>query len=189
VLKRSIETGSLVSPGTSAFTLADSSSVKAVFGVPDAIVGRVRLGMRLPITSESFGMTEFWGQVTAVSPVADPSSRVFQVELTIPNGRDLLKPGMIASVAVPDPAVPNAAAARVLAIPLSSVVTGGADQDFAVFVVEKENGKSIARRRPIKIGEVYGNMISVSEGLTPQQQVIVAGASLTSDGELVEIIP
>jgi multidrug efflux system membrane fusion protein len=190
VLERSIEVGSLVAAGTAAFTLADSSSVKAVFGVPDTIVRRARLGMRLPVTSESFGAATFWGQVTAISPNADPASRVFQVEVTIPNPRDLLKPGMIATVAIRDDGdASRASAGRMLAVPLSSVVRGASSEEFAVFVVGTENGKSVARRRAIKIGEVYGNMIAVLEGLTLQEQVIVTGASLISDGEPVQIIP
>jgi multidrug efflux system membrane fusion protein len=188
VLNRSIEVGSLVSPGAPVFTLADSSSVKAIFGVPDTVVGRARLGMRLAVTSESFGMTQFWGQITAISPNADPATRVFQLELTIPNARNLLKPGMIASVAIPEQAV-SARAAGIQTVPLGSVVKGASEGEFAVFVAETENGRNVARRRPIQIGEVYGNMVAVSEGLTPQQQVIVTGASLLTDGEPVQIIP
>ena len=39
--------------------------------------------------------TEFEGQITAVFPAADPKSRVFNVEVTIPNPKGLLQPGMI----------------------------------------------------------------------------------------------
>src|SRR5262249_36086018 len=39
VLKRNIETGSLVNPGDVAFIVADTSSIKAAFGVPDTDAG------------------------------------------------------------------------------------------------------------------------------------------------------
>src|SRR5258708_20027826 len=43
---------------------------------------------------------EFEGQITSVFPAADPKSRVFNVEVTIPNPKALLRPGMIVSLRV-----------------------------------------------------------------------------------------
>ena len=44
--------------------------------------------------------TAFAGRVTAIAPAADPQSRVFDVEVTIPNGDGRLRPGMIGTVAI-----------------------------------------------------------------------------------------
>ena len=74
--------GTLVGPATNGFTLADTKSVKAVFGVPDTSIGRVRLGQHLAITTDSLPQ-QFAGRVSAISPAADPKSRVFSVEVTI----------------------------------------------------------------------------------------------------------
>src|ERR1700678_839399 len=76
VVKRSIDLGSLVGPATNGFTLADTESVKAVFGVPDTSVSRVRLGERLAISTDALPQ-QFAGRVSAISPAADPKSRVF----------------------------------------------------------------------------------------------------------------
>src|SRR6266436_1999906 len=41
---------------------------------------------------------QYSGRVTSISPSADARSRVFTIEVTLPNRRNTLKPGMIASV-------------------------------------------------------------------------------------------
>src|ERR1700761_2429191 len=97
IVSRNVDLGTLVGPATNGFTLADTRSVKAVFGVPDVSMNRVRLGQHLSITTDAFPQP-FDGRVSAISPSADPKSRVFSVEVTIPNAKDRLKSGMIASL-------------------------------------------------------------------------------------------
>src|SRR6201996_1558927 len=97
IVSRNVDLGTLVGPATNGFTLADTKSVKAVFGVPDISINRVKLGQHLAITTDAFP-TAFAGRVSAISPAADPKSRVFSVEVTIPNAKDRLKSGMIASL-------------------------------------------------------------------------------------------
>lgn len=189
ILKRSIELGTLVGTGTVGFVVADTSSVKAVFGVPDLLMRRARLGVTLGITTDVYGPREFPGRITTISPAADPSTRVFDVELTVPNPQALLKPGMIATVAVPNEGEPSAPVRPVLVVPLSAVVKPEGGQGYAVFVLVEEKGKPVARRRAVRLGEVYGNMIGILEGVKQNERVIVSGSTLVSDGEQVRVIP
>ena len=76
--------GTLVGPATNGFTIADTQSVKAVFGVPDTSIGRVKLGQQSGHLHRCLSQP-FAGRVRAISPAADPKSRVFSVEVTIPN--------------------------------------------------------------------------------------------------------
>src|SRR5579863_346085 len=64
VLKRLIEVGALVAPGTPAFVLGDVHEVKTVFGVSDTVLPKIRIGMTLPVTTESLPGATFSGQVT-----------------------------------------------------------------------------------------------------------------------------
>src|SRR5260370_26521875 len=101
VLSRSIEVGTLANAGTVAFVLADLTRVKAVFAVPDSLVQRAKTGASLSVTSDAFGNVEFPGRISALAPSADPQSRVFSVDVTIPNPRRQLTPGMVANADVP----------------------------------------------------------------------------------------
>jgi multidrug efflux system membrane fusion protein len=191
VLQRMVEIGTLVGPGTPGFILADTTSVKAVFGVPDRIVQIAKLGIPLTINTESILGVDFEGRITAISPSADPASRVFNVEVTIPNPRNQLKAGMIATVEVPGEAISGQrASAAAPVVPLTAIVKSPQNPNgYAVFVVEGREGKQVARLHNVKVGEVYGNNIAVNDGVKLKERVIVTGATLVVDGEPVRVIP
>jgi RND family efflux transporter MFP subunit len=185
IVSRNVDLGTLVGPATNGFTLADTQSVKAVFGVPDISMNRVRLGQHLSIITDAFPQS-FAGRVSAISPAADPKSRVFSVEVTIPNPHDRLKSGMIASLALEGSQLPQS----VLAIPLSAVVRNPESANgFAVLIAEGGGDTSTARLHPIELGEIYGNMIAAKGGLNAGESVITTGAGIVKNGDKVRIIP
>jgi len=186
LLKRSIEVGSLVAPGTLAFVLADTSSVKVVFGVPDVMVAHVKPGMPLSITTEALPDTSIVGRVTRIAPAADAQTRLFEVELTVPNQRNQLKVGMIASLSVPV-ATPRE---MPLVVPLTAVVRLKDDPSgYAVYVVQQVGADSFARLRKVQVGEVYGNLIAVSEGVERGERVVSSGTMLLNDGDRIRLVP
>lgn len=190
LLERRIEQGALVSAGTVGFVLADISSVKARFGIPDAMVQSVKLGAAIDVMVEALDGASLAGRVTAIAPAADPQSRVFDVEITVPNGDGRLRPGMIGTVALGQSGETRAAAAPVLTVPLTAIVRAepGSDQ-YAVFLSERKGGEEFARLRRVTLGEVLGNGIAVREGLALGDRVIVSGATLLVDGDSIRAIP
>ncbi|MEI6667218.1 MAG: efflux RND transporter periplasmic adaptor subunit [Acidobacteriota bacterium] len=181
LIKRLVERGSLVAPGTPAFLLADTTSVKAVFGVPDVVVRQLTMGRPQRLTFEALKDDAFDGRITSIAPAPDPVSRVYQIEITVPNLRGQLEVGFIATLLLADQP-----GARVVTVPLEAIVkpaTGSAE--YAVFVLDEQNGQQVARLRPVKLGEVLGNAIAVTDGLAAGQRVIVRGATLLVDGQRV----
>jgi multidrug efflux system membrane fusion protein len=188
VLERRIERGTLVAPGSVGFVVGNMKSVKAVFGVPDVVAPQMTLGTPMPIRTDAVPNRFFPGRVTAVSPAADPQSRVFSIEVTVPNQDEALRPGMVATVEVRhgDPA---RAAAQPPAVPLAAVVKAPSGSGYAVFIVEDAAGKTVARSRPVTLGDVSGNTVAVPGGMKVGERVIVSGATLVHDGEAVRIVP
>lgn len=185
LVKRSVDLGSLVGPATNGFTLADTSSVKAVFGVPDTFISRVKLGQHLVIVTDALSHS-VGGRVSAISPAADPKSRVFSVEVTIPNPRDELKSGMIASLTLDGAKLQPPA----LAVPLSAVIRDPAHANgFAVMVAEGVGDLVSARLQPVQLGETFGNMIVATGGLSYGERVITTGVTLIKNGDNVRVIP
>ena len=130
----------------------------------------------------------FRGQITRVAPSADPSSRVFEVEVTIPNQDGALKSGMIAALEVDHRGAAAPTTGRL--VPLNAVVRPpGQAQGYAVYVVEGPTGKQHARLRRVELGDVSGNLIRVTSGLQGGERVIVRGATLAVDSQAVRIIP
>lgn len=185
VLKRAVEVGSLVGPGALGVVLADTSSVKIVFGVPDVIVAKMKLGSEVAITLDAVP-GEQKATVSRIAPSADPKSRVFDIEATLPNPNDDLKVGMIGSLKLTG----GEKAPTSLVLPLTAVVRSPHDpRGFSVFVVEGGAGAEVARLRDVKLGEVMGNTVLVTENLKPGDRVISMGATLAVDGESVRVIP
>ncbi|HMI51200.1 MAG TPA: efflux RND transporter periplasmic adaptor subunit [Candidatus Saccharimonadales bacterium] len=183
ILTRNIELGNLASPATAAFTIADTSAVKASFGVPDYALKHLRLGQEFTIRLQD-EPKGYPGRVTSISPNADERNRVFTVEVTVSNRKDSLKPGMIASIAlsgVPQPPTPS--------VPLSAIVPYPAQPGrFAVVVAQERAGKWTASLREVQLGVTHESSMGVT-GVQPGEQVIAVGAQLVTDGEPIEVIP
>lgn len=185
IVKRSVDVGSLVGPATNGFSIADTQTVKAVIGLPDIYIDRVRIGQRLTITTDALP-GEFEGRVTSISPAADPKSRVFSVEISIQNPKNSLKSGMIATLSIPGKEL----ARSITAVPIGSVVRDPQKQDgFAVMIAEGQGAVVTARLRPVELGNAYGNMIAVTGGLNNGEKVITTGAGIVKNGDQVQIIP
>lgn len=185
IIKRTVDVGSFVGLATNGFTIANTQTVKAVFGIPDTVMARVKLGQRLNISNDALAR-QFAGRVTAISAAADPKSRVFSVEVTIPNPTNELKSGMIASLAIQGEPLPQ----TVLAVPLSAVVRDPRQPDgFAVMIAQGDSEIESVRLRPVQLGNVYGNMIATSSGLQSGERVVTTGISLLKDGDSIRVIP
>jgi RND family efflux transporter MFP subunit len=183
LVKRNVDLGSLVGPATNGFTLADTNSVKAVFGVPDVFINRVKPGQHLVVTTDALNHPVD-GRVSAISPAADPKSRVFSVEVTLSNAKDELKSGMIASLSLDGARLEQPA----LAVPLSAVIRDPARANgFAVMTIEGTGDMVSARLQPVELGDPYGNMIVVRGGLRNGQAVITTGVTLIKSGDQVRV--
>ena len=183
ILSRNIELGNLVAPGVEVFTIADTSAVKIGFGVPEHAVKQLRLGQKFSIHLQD-DPKEYEGVVTSIAASADEKNRVFAIEVTVPNPKSYLKPGMIASlnlVGVQD--------APVLTVPLTAIIADPASSGrYAVFVATDEGGKWMAHVREVTLGETHENDVAV-DGVKAGEKVIVVGTAGLKDGDFVQVLP
>jgi multidrug efflux system membrane fusion protein len=197
VAEKTIETGERKAAHEVAFRLIDISKVKVVFGVPDTMIGdpalpsrtdRVALGQELQITADAFEGRSLTGAVTKIAPQADPVTRTFRTELTLPNperalGQRLLRPGMIVTVRV--------AAEKdrsVVLLPMSAIHRGRSAGDLAVFEVITEGARDVVHMRTVAVGDVLGNQIEVlpaQSEVRPGARVAVSTAERLADGAAV----
>jgi len=183
ILARNIELGNLAAPGNPAFTIADTSAVKISFGVPDYAVRRLRLGQQFSIHLQD-DPKEYSGRVTSIAASADEKNRVFAIEVTVPNLKASLKPGMIASLSLT-----GVQKAPVPAVPLGAVVANpGSSGHYAVFVAKEEAGKWVAHLREVTLGETHESDVAV-EGVNPGEKVVVVGAAGLKDGDFIQVLP
>lgn len=183
ILARNIELGDLASAGAIAFTIADTSAVKVSFGVPEYAVRHLRLGQEFSIHLQD-DPKDYKGKVTSIAASADEKNRVFPIEVTVFNPKNVLKPGMIASLnvtGVPKPPVPS--------VPLSAIVANPSTPgQYAVFVATEQNGRWLATLRGVVLGETHENGVGV-DGLRPGEKVVAVGTANLKDGTPIQILP
>lgn len=185
ITARNVDRGSLVGTATVGFSLTDTHLVKAVFAVPDSTLASVHLGTKQPVMLDVL-QHEVPGVVTAISPQADPKTRLFSIEVTLDNSREEIRPGMLGSLTLG--AVHNDKPR--LAVPLSAVVRSPSDpKGFAVLCLTERDGKTFASAQRIEIGQTFGNAIEVMSGLRVNQRIVARGGSLVRDGQQVRVLP
>jgi RND family efflux transporter, MFP subunit len=185
IVKRTVDAGSLVGPATNGFTIADLRTLKAVFGIPDTMVSKIKRGQTVQLTTDAVP-GPISGRVSAISTSADAKSRVYSVEVSIANAANKFKAGMIATLELGAEAL----ASPVTGVPLDAVIHDPQRPDgFAVMVAEGQGDSTIARLRPVELGKPYGNMVAVTSGVAVNETVITTGVSLIKNGDVVRQLP
>jgi RND family efflux transporter MFP subunit len=170
------EVGELVMPGTPLFSVVKTDIVKIEAGVPESYVRNIQLGSKSTITFDVLPGTEFEAPVTFVGPSISNLSRTFPIEIELKNDTEMLKPEMFANI-------------RIQKAHLEDVVVIPRDA-----IIETETGKyafvvndGAAKRRAVKIGAAFNNMVWIEEGIVAGEQLIVVGHRDLVDGEQVAI--
>jgi len=185
IVKKEVELGSFVGPGSPVFALSRTDLMKIVIGVPDTALPAVTLGEPVDVTVDAFGDRTFQARVSRMASAADPRTGNFEIEVAIPNPDRALKAGMIGSLEV---AAGKAADPQTyFRVPLSAIVQAG-EGGYGVYIASDSNGGTIATLRPVEIGPVLGTDITVVRGLADGDEVITSGANLIKNGQRVEIV-
>ena len=185
IVKKSVELGAFVAPGTPTFVIANTDLAKIVVGVPDTMVRSLHAGLATDVTVDAFPNRSFHASISRIAAAADPKTRNFEVEVAIPNHDRLLKSGMIGSLQFVSPAA--VAQQSSLAVPISAIVPSP-DGKYGVFLVAKSPAGDVARLRPVDIGSVEGNEVRIASGVATGDRVITMGATLLKDGQRVEVL-
>jgi len=184
IVEKNVEPGSLVAAGTSAFTLDDTRVVKVNFGVPDSMLAHLRLGAAVPVQVEALQGRTLTGRITEIAASANRDSRVFNVEVTLPNHDRSLKVGMIAAIRID-----QANAENVPVVPLTALMTAeSGSNNYSVFTIKERDGKQFAQLKSVRTGQTYGQLVVIDEGLMPGERIIVNRTNQLSNGSPIRVI-
>ena len=184
VVEKNVEPGSLVNAGTSAFTLDDTRVVKVNFGVPDSMLAHLKLGAAVPVQLEALEGRTFTGRITEIAASANRESRVFNVEVTLPNRDRSLKVGMIANIRIN-----QANAQTVPVVPMTALMTAeSGSTNYSIFTVKERDGKQFAELQSVRIGQTFGKSVVIDEGLTPGERIIVNRTNQLSNGSPIRVV-
>ncbi|WP_048600294.1 efflux RND transporter periplasmic adaptor subunit [Rubeoparvulum massiliense] len=94
--------GDMVSPQLGFGRIVDSKELDVTFSITEAQLSMVKEGQNLTVAIGSLGK-EVEGKVLLVTSATNPQTRTFTVKIAITNEEDLIKPGMMAEIALEDP--------------------------------------------------------------------------------------
>lgn len=186
IAERNLDPGSYVS-GTTASTstmsrgilsVHDVETVRTLIEVVEKDVPLVKVGQRADVRAEAYPNEVFEGRVTRIVQALNRATRTMTVEVDLPNKDHRLKGGMFARVEVLVGKHPQA-----IQIPLDAV--SRLEESQYVYVVK--DGK--AHQVPVELGARSDNRVEVVKGLTGDEQVIVSGKDLVSEGAPVQTQP
>lgn len=176
----SIRVGETFSAATATLmgiNIVNTSNLKVMADVPEAYQSKVHEGSNIVITLPEDNNKTINAKVTVAGKVINPSSRTFYIEAKLP-GNAGLRPNQIAMVRIQDYAAPQA-----ITIPVNTIQND--EKGKFVMVAATENGKKVARKRPVTVGLLYGDTLEVKSGLQPGDVLITDGFQGLYDGQLI----
>jgi RND family efflux transporter MFP subunit len=173
VISKSVEPGTLASPGAPLLTLEQEGGYRLEVSVEESRMGAIRQGQTATVTLEALGST-VESRVSEIVPAVDASSRSYIVKLDLP-AMSQLRSGMFGRASF------SSGVARVLTVPNGALKERG--QLTSLFVVES----ATARTRLVTNGRRRENAVEILSGLDAGEKVIVPPPPGLSDGVRVEV--
>lgn len=157
--------------------IVNTSSLKVVTNIPENYLTRLHNGSPVEISVPDANK-KISSKISLISQSIDPTMRGFVAESKIPYDA-VLKPNQSAIMRILDYSAANA-----IVIPVNTVQSD--ESGKYVYVLQKlGNGKTVAKKKPIVIGEVYGNNVEVKAGLNAGEELITEGYQNIYEGQLV----
>ena len=155
--------------------IVNTSTLKVITSVPENYISRLRKGSPAEITVTDINKV-IKAPLSLLSQSVDPTNRGFLAEIKIPYNA-LLKPNQAAKVRITDYFAANA-----IVIPVNIVQSD--ETGKYVYVLSKiNNGKSVAKKKTINLGEVYGQLAEVKTGLSAGEFLITEGYQGIYEGQ------
>ena len=173
ILARNVEVGQIVSPGSGPlFRLAEGGQMEMQAQLSQQDLALVHEGMATEVTPLGSDR-KFSGTVWQIAPAIDPKTRLGMVRIAVPYDA-LMKPGGFAEARI------TAGSKTVPLLPQSAVLSD--DNGNYVYIA---NAKNEIERRNIKIGTVDDRGVTIAEGLTGNEAVVLSAGPFLNPGQKI----
>lgn len=179
ITRRSVEPGVMVAAGQPAFEIAQMDPVEIQIGIPENLVGAMKVGQPSKVTLPAVPSASFHGTLRVINAAADPASRTYMARISVKNPKGILRLGMVAEARIQ-----GDRRERMLLIPYEAIVkdSQGAPMVFEFRPAEK---RVVARR--VVVGMLEGRLIQVRSGVDATTQIVVAGQNFLRDGSPAQV--
>ena len=178
IAAKTYEDGELYS-GQPILVLTQIDKLKALVAIPESYFPQFKEGMKLTLTSEIYPDQVFPATVEVVYPTIDATSHTFQVKIVVPNGKQLLRPGMYVTTTI------GLGKTNAIVAPYQAVEKLVGANDRYVFL--NENG--VAKRVAVTLGQRFDQDIEIiAPEIVPGVEMVVVGQHKLIDGIKLNVV-
>ncbi len=160
-------------------TLMQIDRLKVFINLPEKNLPLLKKGLSAILKTDVYPEKEFQGEVFRIYPTIDATTKTFRVEIHIPNGDELLRPGMFARINL---ILGNK---QTLVVPAITVMQQPGTNDKYVFI----NKNGVAQKIFVRIGERYDEYLEIiSDQLKGGEELVFAGQNRLEDLDSLRII-
>ncbi len=167
--------GELAVPGLQLMQIVNLARMRVNAEVAETYLGKIRRGDAIEVSFPTYPGWTLPAAISRIGQVVSAKNRTVLVQAELDNPQERMKPNMMATLRCRDFYAPAA-----LVVP-AIVVKNDLDGTY-LYAVEREGGKTVARKLYVTTGMTEGNRTMVIAGLAAGQDVIVSGYNLVRDG-------
>jgi len=182
---RQVSLGQYLAAGQAIVSLQSVDPIYVNFGVPQQQTAQMRPGRTLRATNGDLPGMAFTGKITALDSVVNEQTRNIQVQATLANKGNKLRPGMFVQVELP-----VGESRQVVPLPASAInYAPYGDSVFIVAQMKDAKGKSYrgVRQQVVKVEGSRGDQVGITSGINPGDEVVSSGVFRLRNGAPVQV--
>lgn len=176
VTARNYDNGDMVG-GMPIFVVQQINPVKVTISVSESLYSYIKKGMAVEVELDALPEKKFQGKVSRITPLIDAATRTFDVEVSVANGQELIKPGMYARV------VMNYGSRKNVVVPDVSVVKQLGSGDRYIYVYQADG---TVKFQKVELGRRMGAEYEILSGIADGDEVVTSGQVALKNGSAVE---
>lgn len=164
--------------GVGVLQVMQINRLKAIVALSEQYYPQIYKGMKVKVMAEVYPDREFEGEVNIVYPAINATTHTFNVEVLVPNSKEVLRPGMFARTEF------NMGSRKSLVVPDVAVQKQMGVNDRYVYVIKD----GVAERRVVTLGRQVGQQVEILSGVTEGEEVAITALSKIKNGTTVEVV-
>ncbi|MEO1404835.1 MAG: efflux RND transporter periplasmic adaptor subunit, partial [Cyanobacteria bacterium J06635_1] len=160
--------------------LGDLSDLEVTVQVSELNIEQLSVGQPARVQLDAFPSEgSIPGQIERIAPVADSTSRLVPVQVSIPNIDGRIGSGLLSRVQF------SSGQQERVVVPESALKVG--DEGSAVFVIEGEGEQAKAIARSVRVGDHNQDRVEILSGLAPGDAFVVQSDRPLTSGQAVRL--
>jgi len=158
------------------YNVSAMDRIEVKISIPDTVIANIKKGQSALVKFLPLAKKKFSGKITKVGLSADRTTLTYPVWVEIPNPKREILPGMPVDVAL---TLPRRGGKNPM-LPIDTVLEDKVSGGKYVWVVNSSDQTAI--QRAVRIGNLVGDLIEITNGLEAGDVIIVAGLDQLGEG-------